>query len=99
MSVADALGGAAAFVDLPDGARGATALESKTNFVGAAARRLDADRPLTSPFPRGRRTQVWRTRVETEDGKPVALVAQTQMTLVSSTAIFAKVGRRPQGRG
>jgi 1,4-dihydroxy-2-naphthoyl-CoA hydrolase len=81
MSVADALGGAAAFVDLPDGARGATALESKTNFVGAAPAGSTLIGRLTSPFPGGRRTQVWRTRVETEDGKPVALVTQTQMTL------------------
>jgi acyl-coenzyme A thioesterase PaaI-like protein len=30
---------------------------------------------------RGRRTQVWTTRVETEDGKLVAIVTQTQMVL------------------
>ena len=80
MSFADTLGGAAAFVNLPEGARGTTTLESKTNFVGAA--------PVGStligrciPVHRGRRTQVWQTRVETEDGKLVALVTQTQMTL------------------
>jgi uncharacterized protein (TIGR00369 family) len=80
MSFADTLGGAAAFVTLPDGAKGTTTLESKTNFVGAA--------PVGSNLigrcaliHRGRRTQVWQTRVETEDGKLVALVTQTQMTL------------------
>jgi acyl-coenzyme A thioesterase PaaI-like protein len=36
MSFADSLGGAAAFVNLPDGARGTTTLESKTNFVAGA---------------------------------------------------------------
>ena len=30
---------------------------------------------------RGRRIQVWQTRVETDDGKLIALVVQTQMTL------------------
>jgi len=30
---------------------------------------------------RGRRTQVWQTRVETEQGKLIALTSQTQMTL------------------
>jgi 1,4-dihydroxy-2-naphthoyl-CoA hydrolase len=80
MSFADTLGGAAAFVNLPEGARGTTTLESKTNFVGAA--------PVGStligrcvPVHRGRRTQVWQTRVETEDGRLIALVTQTQMIL------------------
>jgi acyl-coenzyme A thioesterase PaaI-like protein len=30
---------------------------------------------------RGRRTQVWQTRLETADGKLVALVTQTQLVL------------------
>jgi acyl-coenzyme A thioesterase PaaI-like protein len=30
---------------------------------------------------RGRRTQVWTTRIATEDGKLVAVVTQTQMVL------------------
>jgi uncharacterized protein (TIGR00369 family) len=80
MSFADTLGGAAAFVSLPEDAKGTTTLESKTNFVGAA--------PVGATLigrcalvHRGRRTQVWQTRVETEQGKLVALVTQTQMTL------------------
>ncbi len=80
MSFADTLGGAAAFVSLPEGAKGTTTLESKTNFVAGA--------PLGStlvgrctPVHRGRRTQVWQTRVESEEGKLIALVTQTQMTL------------------
>jgi 1,4-dihydroxy-2-naphthoyl-CoA hydrolase len=80
MSFADTLGGAAAFAGLPEGAKGTTTLESKTNFVAGA--------PFGStlvgrcaPVHRGRRTQVWQTRVETEDGKLIALVTQTQMTL------------------
>ena len=80
MSFADTLGGAAAFVSLPEGAKGTTTLESKTNFIGGATvgAILAGKCALVH---RGRRTQVWQTRVETEDGKLVALVTQTQMTL------------------
>ena len=80
MSFADTLGGAAAFANLPEGAKGTTTVESKTNFVGAApvGTTLAA---VCSLVHRGRRTQVWQTRVETEDGKLVAVVMQTQMTL------------------
>ncbi len=80
MSFADTLGGAAAFVSLPEGAKGTTTLESKTNFVGVAP----AGATLVgrcSPVHRGQRTQVWQTRVETDDGRLIALVTQTQMTL------------------
>src|SRR6478736_3682129 len=34
-----------------------------------------------TPVHRGRRTQVWTTRLETEDGKLVAVVTQTQLVL------------------
>ena len=80
MSFADTLGGAAAFVGLPDGAKGTTTLESKTNFVAGAPSGSTLVGRCVSVH-RGRRTQVWQTRVETEDGKLVALVTQTQMTL------------------
>jgi uncharacterized protein (TIGR00369 family) len=35
-----------------------------------------------TPVHRGRRTQVWQTRLETEGGKLVAVVTQTQMVLL-----------------
>ena len=59
---------------------GTTTIESKTNFVGAAetGARLLA---TSTPVHRGRRSQVWQTRIETEDGKLVALTTQTQLTL------------------
>jgi uncharacterized protein (TIGR00369 family) len=80
MSFADTLGGAAAFASLPEGAKGTTTLESKTNFVaGAPSGSTLVGR--CAPVHRGRRTQVWQTRVETEDGRLIALVTQTQMTL------------------
>jgi 1,4-dihydroxy-2-naphthoyl-CoA hydrolase len=80
MSFADTLGGAAAFVSLPEGAKGTTTLESKTNFVAGAPSGSTLVGRCASVH-RGRRTQVWQTRVETEDGKLIALVTQTQMTL------------------
>ncbi len=80
MSFADTLGGVAAFIGLPAGAAGTTTVESKTNFVGAA--RVGATLVgVCAVVHRGRRTQVLQTRVETEAGKLVALVVQTQMTL------------------
>ena len=36
---------------------------------------------IATPVHRGRRTQVWQTRLETEDGKLIAVVTQTQMVL------------------
>ena len=80
MALADTMGGVAAFVNLAEGAPGTTTIESKTNFVGAAP----AGAVLiatTTPIHRGRRTQVWQTRIETEERRPVAWVTQTQLTL------------------
>ena len=80
MSFADTLGGAAAFANLPPDAKGTTTIESKTNFVaGAPSGTTLVGR--CALVHRGRRTQVWQTRVETEAGRLVALVIQTQMTL------------------
>ena len=39
------------------------------------------DRDRDAGASRGRRTQVWQTRLETEEGKLVAIVTQTQMVL------------------
>ena len=80
MSFADTLGGAAAFVGLPADAKGTTTLESKTNFIAGAPAGSTLIGRCTLVH-RGRRTQVWQTRVETEGGKLIALTLQTQMTL------------------
>ena len=80
MSFADTLGGAAAFVNLPERAKGTTTLESKTNFVAGAPSGSTLVGRCASVH-RGRRTHVWQTRVETEDGRLIALVTQTQMAL------------------
>ena len=78
MAFADTVGAAATVLNLPEGA-GTSTLESKTNFLRGA--------PVggvliatATPMHRGRRKQVWQTRIES-DGKLVALVTQTQMVL------------------
>jgi uncharacterized protein (TIGR00369 family) len=80
MAFADALGAVGAVACLPEGAGGTTTIESKTNFLGAA--------PVGSivkgrsvPLKTGRRMSVWQTTIDTADGKPVAVVIQTQLVL------------------
>ena len=80
MAFADTLGAVATVVNLPEGAQGTTTIESKTNFVGPAPTGATVIGE-TTPVHRGRRTQVWQTRVTIEGGKLVALVTQTQMVL------------------
>jgi 1,4-dihydroxy-2-naphthoyl-CoA hydrolase len=79
MAFADSLGAIGAFLSLPEGAAGTTTIESKTNFLGAATSGA-VIRGETTPVHRGKRTSVWQTKI-TIDGKPVALVIQTQMAL------------------
>ena len=80
MALADSVGAAATVINLPDGAKGTTTIESKTNFIGGAKEGATLVATAT-PVHRGRRTQVWQTRIETEDGKLVAIVTQTQLVL------------------
>lgn len=79
MAFADSLGAIGAFLSLPAGAAGTTTIESKTNFLGAAKAGVSV-RGEATPVHRGKRTSVWQTRI-TADGKPVALVIQTQLAL------------------
>ena len=80
MALADSVGAAATVINLPEDAKGTTTIESKTNFIGGAKEGMTIIATAT-PVHRGRRTQVWQTRLETEDGKLVAVVTQTQMVL------------------
>ena len=80
MAFADTVGAAGTFINLPAGAKGTATIESKTNFVAPAPAGSTVVATAT-PVHRGRRTQVWQTRVETEDGRLVALVTQTQIVL------------------
>jgi 1,4-dihydroxy-2-naphthoyl-CoA hydrolase len=80
MALADTMGGVAAFLNLDEKASGTTTIESKTNFLAGvpAGAVLVA---TTTPIHRGRRTQVWQTRIETEEGRLVAWTTQTQLAL------------------
>ena len=79
MAFADTLGAAGTILNLPEAA-GTTTIESKTNFVGPAPVGATVIGE-TTPIHRGRRTQVWTTRITTAEGKLVAVVTQTQMVL------------------
>jgi uncharacterized protein (TIGR00369 family) len=80
MAFADSVGAAATVINLPPDAKGTTTIESKTNFVSGASAGTTITATAT-PIHRGRRTQVWQTRIESADSKLIALVTQTQMVL------------------
>lgn len=80
MALADSVGAAATVINLPPEAKGTTTLESKTNFI-AAAKAGSSVRAVATPVHRGRRTQVWQTRIETDEGRLIAVVTQTQLVL------------------
>jgi uncharacterized protein (TIGR00369 family) len=79
MAFADTVGAIGTMVNLREG-QGTTTLESKTNFFAGSpiGARLIAE---AIPLHRGRRTQVWETRISNEQGRLVAKVTQTQMVL------------------
>jgi 1,4-dihydroxy-2-naphthoyl-CoA hydrolase len=80
MTLADCVGAVGAFLNLPEGSKGTTTTESKTNLIAGAP----VGSVLTAtaePVSVGRRLQVWQTRIEAEGGKLVALTTQTQLNL------------------
>jgi uncharacterized protein (TIGR00369 family) len=79
MAFADALGAIGGFLNLPAGAR-TTTVESKTNFLGSAKAGTTVTGEAT-PLHIGRRSSVWQTRITNDEGKLMALVTQTQMTI------------------
>ena len=79
MALADTLGALATLQNLPPGA-GTTTIESKTNFLAPAPAGTTV-RAECTPIHRGKRTQVWQTRISTREGRLVALVTQTQLVL------------------
>ncbi len=80
MAFADTLGATGAFLNLPEGAKATTTIESKTNFLGAAPLGTEITGECT-PVHVGRRSSVWQTRLTRADGRAVALVTQTQLVL------------------
>ena len=79
MAFADTLGAIGAVLNLREGTR-TTTLESKTNFLGSA-RVGETITGEATPLHVGRRSSVWQTRITNAEGKLLALVTQTQMTL------------------
>jgi uncharacterized protein (TIGR00369 family) len=79
MAFADTVGAIGTMVNLREG-QGTTTLESKTNFFAGSpvGTKLIAE---ATPLHRGRRTQVWETRISNEQGRLIAKVTQTQMVL------------------
>lgn len=79
MGAADSIGGVAAAVNLAEGAS-TTTLESKTNFIRPI--QIGEEITLTCiPLHRGRKTMIWQTTVARSDGRPAAIITQTQLTL------------------
>src|SRR5215831_3092192 len=74
MAFADTLGAIGTIFNLPEGA-GTTTIESKTNFMAPAPLGTRVMGEAT-PLHRGRRTQVWQTRISNDQGKLVAVVTQ-----------------------
>jgi len=80
VALADTSCGYGCVAALPEGARGFTTIELKSNFLGTA--REGAIRCRATPVHLGRTTQVWDAVVSNEaDGKPIALFRCTQMVL------------------
>lgn len=80
MALADAAGGACAFLNLPEGAIGTSTIESKTNFLGAVREGALLTASAT-PLHRGRSTIVIETELRQNDGKLVGKTTQTQSVL------------------
>ncbi len=79
MAFADALGAIGGALNLTPGAR-TTTLESKTNFLRGAPAGSTVTGEAT-PLHIGRRSSVWTTRITNDEGKLLAIVTQTQMTV------------------
>jgi uncharacterized protein (TIGR00369 family) len=79
MLLADTMGAIGTGLNLRE-AQSTTTIESKTNFFAASpiGTVLVAE---SVPLHRGRRTQVWETRICHRDGRLVAKVTQTQMVI------------------
>lgn len=80
MALADGVAAAATVINLSAGAKGTTTIESKTNFI-AAAKEGETVTATAISIHRGRRTQVWQTRIETGERRLVGIVTQTQLVL------------------
>ncbi len=80
VALADTACGYGSFANLPEGARGFTTIELKTNFIGTA--REGSIACAATLAHGGRTTQVWDATVTNEaTGQTIALFRCTQMVL------------------
>ena len=79
MTLADAAGAMAAFVNLPEGAFGTTTVTSASNFVRAV--RDGRANAVSKVLHKGRSTIVVETSITNGEGRTVAKVTQTQAVL------------------
>src|SRR5690606_11947666 len=78
MALADTAGAVAAFLNLPEGAKGTTTIESKTNFLAAV--REGTVTATSTPLHAGRTVVVVETELRAGD-RLVAKTTQTQAVL------------------
>ncbi len=79
VALADTACGFGAVANLPDGARGFTTIELKTNFLGTAHEGTITC--AATLLHGGRTTQVWDATVKNPGGQAIALFRCTQMIL------------------
>jgi 1,4-dihydroxy-2-naphthoyl-CoA hydrolase len=78
MAFGDVCGAVGAVANMPPGHRGGT-IESKTNFF--AAGQGPVLKAVSIPLHVGRTTSVWQTTIRNTNGRVVAIVTQTQISL------------------
>ena len=83
MAYGDVCGAVGAVANMPPGHRGGT-IESKTNFF--AAGKGPVLKAVSIPLHIGRTTSVWQTTIKNTDGRMVAIVTQTQISLPAKGA-------------
>ena len=77
--LADTCAGYATIAHLPEGAKGFTTIELKSNFLGSAKSGLMRTEAVAEHL--GRTTQVWSAAVFNAEGRKMALFRCTQMVL------------------
>lgn len=95
MAFADTLGACATVMRLPPGAR-TTTIESKTNFLAAAAAGTTIVGECTV-LHQGRTTCVCQTRISDPGGRLLAIVTQTQAVLAAPPEPLALVAKLFEG--
>ena len=79
IALADTIAGYGCLASLPDGARGFTTIELKSNFLGTA--REGVIRAIATLRHGGRTTKVWDAEVSDDGGKAIATFRCTQLIL------------------